>query len=147
MRLLQLLSKDMKNVSYSMWINYRVYQRKFWWKTIVKKDDYYKHMRPYVDRYIEELKDEVKFLDIYFQDNDKLPIQWWPNFVSKSARARRNEHTDWIDPRRDYRTEKDGANTRAKVWTKARASTRRDKAKQVRRAKKETASSQDNLNS
>lgn len=147
MRLLQLLSKDMKNVSYSMWINYRVYQRKFWWKTIIKKDDYYKHIRPYVFRYIEELKDEVKFLDIYFQENEKLPIEWWPNFVSKSARARRNEAIEWDDPRRDYRTERAWEKARAEVWTQTKSYTRRDKANKIRRAKKKTASTQGDMSS
>lgn len=91
MRILQMLSRSQKAVATEMRMNEYVFHRKFLWTTIVKKSDYEKKIKPYVLRHIEELQDELKFLDIYFKDNDVMRQSKWPNELAMRAETIRRE--------------------------------------------------------
>lgn len=91
MRLLQMLSRSQKAVATEMKMNEYVFHRKFLWTTIVKKSDYEGKIKPYVLRHIEELQDELKFLDIYFKDNDVMRQSKWPNELAMRAETIRRE--------------------------------------------------------
>ena len=92
MRLLQMLARSQKAVATEMKMNEYVFHRKFLWDTIIKKSDYVNKIKPYVLRHIDELQDELKFLDIFFNQNDVMRQSKWPNELAMRAETiRRNE--------------------------------------------------------
>lgn len=131
MRLLQYMTRSLHNVAEELDMNYDVLQRKFRWETCVWKKDYEK-LRPYAMQMIQEMQEEIEFLDIYFKQYDKLEQLKWPDVISERIKWRRREKEWDVDEfwwtRRDKRNAK---KAREEVRTHSKPYTRRRKRKQV----------------
>lgn len=83
MRLLQLLHVPKNIVAEKMWYRKELYYKKFYSTTSMHYEERFNKVKPYILKHIEELQDEIQFLDIYFSNHDRLPALFWGNKVSK----------------------------------------------------------------
>ena len=128
MRLLYLLARPMKDVAVEMNMNIDIYSRKAIWKTLVWEKDYWNKIRPYAEKYIDEIQEELKFLDLYFKQNDRMKQQRWPNTVSLRAKSiARRKAWEWYD--RDTTSTK---RAREEVRAKTKSLTRWAKRRKIK---------------
>lgn len=126
MRILKMLCRNMTDVSNEMYMNYRSFERKFWWRNPVYRKDYEKSIKPYVLKYIDELKDEIEFLDIYFKENDKLKQQWVNEYSRRARWIWRLRWEEW-----DKRFDDSKKRAREEARAKTKSFTRRAKGRKV----------------
>lgn len=88
MRLLQLLNRPRKHTAELMWYKEQTYNKKFYSITSVKYNERFNKIKPYLLNYMQELEDEMKFLDTYFTHNDRYQPKYWWNNISREYRQR-----------------------------------------------------------